>query len=214
MYFPNKKPILVEKNIIKLSMKKIIGGKQQPNIVRFNNTPNILQTDVNVLQPNINQYNENLIQTLNQTAGSPPQIQAPLQAPLQTIPLQAPLQTIPLQAPLQPQLQAPLQPQLQAPMQAQLQAIPLQAQLQAQMQAIPLQAQMQPQLQAMQYPFINNEVICDNDSSIVKILVLIKNMIIDFFTENYGFVLITLLLCILLYIRYIEVQNKKNKNPI
>ena len=197
MYFPNKKPILVEKNIIKLSMKKIIGGKQQPNIVRFNNTPNILQTDVNVLQPNINQYNENLIQTLNQTAGSPPQIQAPLQAPLQTIPLQA-----------------PLQPQLQAPLQAQLQAIPLQAQLQAQMQAIPLQAQMQPQLQAMQYPFINNEVICDNDSSIVKILVLIKNMIIDFFTENYGFVLITLLLCILLYIRYIEVQNKKNKNPI
>ena len=184
MYFPNKKPILVEKNIIKLSMKKIIGGKQQPNIVRFNNTPNILQTDVNVLQPNINQYNENLIQTLNQTAGSPPQIQAPLQ-------------TIPLQAPLQPQLQAQIQPQLQA--------IPLQAQL---------QAQMQPQLQAMQYPFINNEVICDNDSSIVKILVLIKNMIIDFFTENYGFVLITLLLCILLYIRYIEVQNKKNKNPI
>jgi len=198
MYFPNKKPILVEKNIIKLSMKKIIGGKQQPNIVRFNNTPNILQTDVNILQPNINQYNENLIQTLNQTAGSPPQIQAPLQTiPLQTIPLQAPLQTIPLQAPLQPQLQAQIQPQLQA--------IPLQAQL---------QAQMQPQLQAMQYPFINNEVICDNDSSIVKILVLIKNMIIDFFTENYGFVLITLLLCILLYIRYIEVQNKKNKNPI
>jgi hypothetical protein len=207
MYFPNKKPILVEKNIIKLSMKKIIGGKQQPNIVRFNNTPNILQTDVNILQPNINQYNENLIQTLNQTAGSPPQIQAPLQTiPLQTIPLQAPLQTIPLQAPLQTiPLQAPLQPQLQAQIQPQLQAIPLQAQL---------QAQMQPQLQAMQYPFINNEVICDNDSSIVKILVLIKNMIIDFFTENYGFVLITLLLCILLYIRYIEVQNKKNKNPI
>ena len=48
-------------------------------------------------------------------------------------------------------------------------------------------------------------------SNVGNIFIIVKNTSVDFMKENYGFVLIIILLCILLYIRYIEVQNKKNK---
>ena len=75
------------------------------------------------------------------------------------------------------------------------------------------QMQQMPQMQQMEQP--NNIFIQqpskDSPNLFMKSYLFIKNYLIKFIKEHYGFVLIITLLIILLYIRYVEVTKKKKK---
>lgn len=200
MYFPNKKPNLVGKNVIKLCMKEYIKNNPKKTVVSF-------ESDV---------QHESLIKKLKENIQSiPVQSVQSIPIPVQSIQVQS----IPVQS-IQSQVQS-IQSQVQS-----IQSIPVQSQV----QSIPIQVHepniINPTINNLKIPNAdiyqqeNIQYECENKNTILQnimnIFGIMKLCAIDFIKEYYGFVLIIMLLSILLYIRYIEVSKRKNKelNPI
>jgi hypothetical protein len=164
MYFPSRKPDLVEKNIIKLSIKKL----KKTNKVRF--APVLSAGGIPKVEPT-------------------PTIQLPQQETNKTEPVK-----VATPQPVSVEVQNNLtQPEIQN------------------IVANPTQ---QHNTQQQMPVIIQQPTPVNNETTIGYIYRFIKDNTYGFIKENYGFVLITILLIILLYIRYIEVQNKKKKNSV
>jgi hypothetical protein len=170
MYFPSRKPDLVEKNIIKLSIKKL----KKANKVRF--APILSAGGIPKVEPK-------------------PTIQLPQQETIKPEPIK-----VATPQPVSIEVQNNLtQPEIQNVV-----ANPAQQNNAQQQMPVIVLNQM-----PIQQPTPEN-----NETTLGYIYRIIKDNTYGFIKENYGFVLITILLIILLYIRYIEVQNKKKKNRV
>lgn len=171
MYFPSRKPDLVEKNIIKLSIKKL----KKANKVRF--APILSAGGIPKVEPK-------------------PTIQLPQ---IETTPKPEPVKTT--------------TPQL-TPVEVQNNLVKPEIQNIPQQNNIPNNAQQMPIIVLNQMPIQQPTTPDNNETTLGYMYRVIKDNTYGFIKENYGFVLITILLIILLYIRYIEVQNKKKKNRV
>ena len=158
MYFPSKKPDLIDKNIIKICMKKLQKENPGKNIVRFAQQQmkqeiiEPIKQEI-IIEPKVITIEQNQIDLIEPTTN-------PCQTNIMTNKAIHCNQHICTMQPLDGKLLEP-----------------------------------------------SDSIM----SNMGNICIIVKNNTFDFIKDNYGFVLIIILLCILLYIRYIEVQNKKNK---
>jgi hypothetical protein len=166
MYFPSKKPDLIDKNIIKICMKKLQKENPGKNIVRFAQQ----QMKQEIIEP----IKQEIIEPIKQEIIIEPKVITIEQNQVDLIePTTNPCQTNIMTN----------------------KAIHCNQHI----------CTMQP---------LDGKLLEPSDSimsNMGNICIIVKNNTFDFIKDNYGFVLIIILLCILLYIRYIEVQNKKNK---
>jgi hypothetical protein len=158
MYFPSKKPDLIDKNIIKICMKKLQKENPGKNIVRFAQQQmkqeiiEPIKQEI-IIEPKVITIEQNQVDLIEPTTN-------PCQTNIMTNKAIHCNQHICTMQPLDGKLLEP-----------------------------------------------SDSIM----SNMGNICIIVKNNTFDFIKDNYGFVLIIILLCILLYIRYIEVQNKKNK---
>jgi len=159
MYFPSKKPDLIDKNIIKICMKKLQKENPGKNIVRFAQQQmkqeiiEPIKQEI-IIEPKVITIEQNQIDLIEPTTN-------PCQTNIMTNKAIHCNQHICTMQPLDGKLLEP-----------------------------------------------SDSIM----SNMGNICIIVKNNTFDFIKDNYGFVLIIILLCILLYIRYIEVQNKKKNN--
>ena len=167
MYFPSKKPDLIDKNIIKICMKKLQKENPGKNIVRFAQQ----QMKQEIIEP----IKQEIIEPIKQEIIIEPKVITIEQNQIDLIePTTNPCQTNIMTN----------------------KAIHCNQHI----------CTMQP---------LDGKLLEPSDSimsNMGNICIIVKNNTFDFIKDNYGFVLIIILLCILLYIRYIEVQNKKKNN--
>jgi hypothetical protein len=209
MNFNNKNPNLVDEKIIKYHLNKLYNNNLNSHMIGGNPKPLL----PNPIIPNIQQLSYGLPplpKDINIPQNPPHPIQ-PMQIPQQ--PMQIPQQ--PMQIPQQP-MPVPQQPMPvpQQPMPVPQQPMPVPQQpmpVPQQPMPVPQQLIQLPQQQGMlpqNYMYMQPE---QPPNFFMKIFLSLKNYLIEFIKENYGFVLIITLLIILLYVRYIEVSKKKEK---
>jgi len=199
MNFNNKNPNLVDEKIIKYHFNKLYNNNLNLHMIGGNiiNKP-ILPPPI---VPNVQQLSYGLPPVSNNIQL---QQQLPIQQPMQTsqsiqAPQTSPLMQLP-QTPQPIQLMQTFQGPAMQPQQLPIPAIQT-------FQGPAMQPQQLP-IQPMQNMYMQptNQ---DSPSFFMKTFTLVKNYLVEFIKENYGFVLIITLLIILLYIRYVEVSKKK-----
>ena len=208
MYFNNKKPNLVDEKIIKHHFNKLYNNNLNSYMIGGNPQSKLLSSNISNAQ--------------QLAYGLPQMPQAPQLMPsIQTMPTIQPIQSMPtmptMQATPSMQTMPPMQtiPSMQTmpPMQStpSMQSIPS-MQTMPPMQTIPSM----PAIQPMPQNYMYLQPVNQEPGFLMKTFLLVKNFLVEFIKENYGFVIIITLLVILLYIRYIEVSKKKKniKNNI
>jgi hypothetical protein len=198
MHFNNKIPNLVDSKIIKYHLNKLYNNNLNSHMVGGN----VMMQKIPATIPDIQK----------QSYGLPSQSQMPTQMQ-QQIPQQM-QQQIPQQMPQQMPQQIPQQIPTQMPRQIPTQMpqqIPTQMPQQLPQQ-LPLQIPTQIPTQMQHGQYLPLQPLNQSPPNyFMKGFLFVKNYLVGFIKENYGFVLIFTLLAILLYIRYVEVSKKKNK---
>ena len=188
MYFNNKNPNLVDEKIVKYHLNKLYNNLN-PNIIGGNAKPLL----PNPIIPNVQQL----------SYGLPP---LPKNVNISQMTPSLPMQSQPMQ---QPGMLPQMLPQMQQPQMQQ----PGMQQPGMQQPGMQQPGMQQPGMLPQNYMYIQPE---QPPNFFMKIFLSLKNNLVEFIKENYGFVLIITLLIILLYVRYIEVSKKKKniKNNI